>query len=373
MASWKYWLIDDDDPHVWGGTDASPDELPAGTDFARASFLNQFVDRLNARAELVARLGGSASGIDRVAPGDVFTRNQESETGFVYSFWHALEHLSYGTDKRGIAEANIPEGDDLVLAWPASGATSIASYEFMLYASDDKLKLGDEFWKARRFRSMRTALHKLRFFGKDNGCWNLRSNVSCRHQWWWGYELPTHDESDAVDDWISAEADDDDFPCCAERGPADYGGGSGGFGVNTGAIRRVTVADGEVVKYEFITMSHASPTVLYGELGHGVAFRCRTFKYAEYYTGDRTAPADFWSEEFADLHKLAMISDFDDYPAEWLGSGNGLNVGLGATIGVTDITDKTTGSGGIDRHGYNIGTAIIFEVNDAAAEYDEED
>ena len=155
MATWWYSLVDEaDEANEWEVGTA----LPAGTDFTRASWLNQFVDRLNVRINVMDRLGmdlGGLSTMARVAPGDFVT---QAEDGFIETWRNKAAAL--------VCLAYAPEDSDAVasIAYQTAGTWSACSAYFALLEDGD-LSAGDVFWDSDRFEAMRGILDTVTTFG----------------------------------------------------------------------------------------------------------------------------------------------------------------------------------------------------------------
>jgi hypothetical protein len=152
MATWWYSLVGEaDEAHAWDGG-----ALPEETDYTRASFLNQFVIRMENRRGIQERMASIGFASVAVSAGsNMITAHAGHAGGFIKSFIGATNSLAIV-----VSSGVMPEIGDSSSVTISNGATLCASELSVLSA----LAEGDDFWSSEIFEAMYSILEKTKCF-----------------------------------------------------------------------------------------------------------------------------------------------------------------------------------------------------------------
>jgi hypothetical protein len=245
MAGWWYSLTGEEDKaNAWDGS-----TLPVGTDYTRASFLNQFVDRLNARAYIANKMGGHVYYMNRVQAGDDISL---AENGFRETWVNIAASLSTGTGSYLVALSSVPsDGDTLPLTH--SAATVLAGYEFSSLV-DSSLNVGDDFYNRLYLSKMYSILQKVRIFGQKTNATPLgfypRSIESTAGTSTWGARVNCYG---SLGNWDEVS---NEWPAVLSGNYDGWGvGWRMGTGIKSGGYARMVRGDGDWYEYNFVEVT----------------------------------------------------------------------------------------------------------------------
>ena len=355
MAGWWYSLTGEEDKaNAWDGS-----MLPVGTDYTRASFLNQFVDRLNARAYIANKMGGYVSYMNRVQAGDDISL---AENGFRETWVNIAASLSTGTGSYLVALSSVPSDGDTLPQLTHSPATVLAGYEFSLLV-DSSLNVGDDFYNRLYLSKMYSILQKVRIFGQKTsanpvGVFYPSSIESTAGTSTWGARVNYYG---SLGNWDEVS---NEWPAVLSGNYDGWGvGWRMGTGIKSGGYARMVIGDGDWYEYNFVEVTDGE-IVFFTNATYRIFGTAHVYKFAFYNDGQGFSGYDTG---------VAPIQN-----AIYKISSTAIDVSVGGTLEVTSLPTLGSSSCNItsntpideDMVGYALGIYAVIEIDDADIDYE---